>query len=138
MMRTIILLSLLALASIASAQVQRIGQTPQPADTTPQLSIMFNYQQSPSALLEQSGRHRQQAITSLIVCEAIGGVALAHAYEHMDAEIKPATLYLGIGFCAAGGILYLALDALSASETKRAGEQLRRITFSLGGVSYHF
>ena len=137
-MRTIILLSLLALASIASAQVQRIGQTAQPADTTPQLSIMFNYQQTPSSLLEQSGRHRQQAITSLLVCEAIGGVALAHAYEHMDAEVKPATLYLGIGFCAAGGILYLALDALSASETKRAGEQLQCITFSLGGVSYHF
>lgn len=137
-MRTIILLSLLALASIASAQVQRIGQTPQPADTIPQLSIMFDYQQPPSALLVQSGRHRQQAIKSFLVCEAIGGIALAHAYEHMDAEVKPATLYLGIGFCAAGGILYLALDALSASETKRAGEQLQRITFSLGGVSYHF
>lgn len=138
MKQSIILIALLALASVASAQVQRIGQTPQPADTTPQLSIMFNYQQSPSYLLEQSGRHRQQAITSLLVCEAIGGLAMAHAVEHMDAEVKPATLYLGIGFCTAGGILYLALDALSASETKRAGEQLRRITFSLGGVSYHF
>lgn len=144
-MKHIYILALLALSiSTASAQVRVVAPSQHPATDTidaASLSIMFNNTVPPSTLLYRAGRHHQQALTSLVVCEVVGALSLAHANDYLNdhpGDPQPATYYLGIGAMVAGGILYLALDAISASETRKAAEQLQRITISAGGISYHF
>lgn len=126
----------------ASAQVRRIGGTPQQPDTTatPQLSIMFNYQQPPSLLLQQSAKYRSAALTTTLVGGLVGGglIALGGAQSESTVSHQSPLPVLG-GIVAGGcGIAALVCEILSIRFERRAGEELRKVTISANGITYHF
>lgn len=132
-MRHILLLALLALSLSTAAQVRAIN-TPQPADTTPQLSIMFNNTIPPSQLLIEAGRYRTRAIETVLIGGAVGGVMMTIS----DPGGSTNWQLLGAGVITASAIVGLIFEGISASKERQAGEQLQRISISLGGISYHF
>lgn len=132
-MRHILLLALLALSLSTAAQVRAIN-TPQPADTTPQLSIMFNNTIPPSQLLIEAGRYRTRAIETVLIGGAVGGVIMTIS----DPEGSTNWQLLGAGVITASAIVGLIFEGISAGKERQAGEQLQRISISLGGISYHF
>lgn len=130
----------LLLYTAASAQVRRIGSTPQQPDTTaaPQLSIMFNYQQPPSVLLEQSASYRRMALNTALIGGTAGGVIWYLGYKQQAGGGNSPLPVLGGGIMAASGIVAIILEYVSISKECKAGEELRKITISANGVTYHF
>lgn len=114
-MRHILLLALLALSLSTAAQV-RVINTPQPADTTPQLSIMFNNTIPPSQLLIEAGRYRTRAIETVLIGGAVGGVMMTIS----DPEGSTNWQLLGAGVITASAIKLTAHRALREVEEKTA------------------
>lgn len=135
-MKHVLILALFALTfSTASAQV-RVAPTQlsTPQDTIQQLSIMFNNTVPPSQLLIEAGRYRTRAIESVLIGGAIGGVMMTVS----DPEGSTNWQLLGAGVVTVSAIVGLIFEGISAGKERQAGEQLQRISISLGGISYHF
>lgn len=135
-MKHILFLALIALSiSTASAQVRVVAPQPStPPDTVPQLSIMFNNSVSPSQLLKEAGTYRTRAIETALLGGAVGGVMMTIDDPDGTTNWK----LLGAGVITVSAIVGLIFEGISASKERKAGEQLERISISLGGISYHF
>ena len=140
-MKKILLVCIMMCAISVSAQVRRIEQTPAQQDTVPQLSIMFNNSSSTSYLLKEAGTYQKRAISTVLIGGAVGGIlmqyGLSHPPEASAATVHPIT-YLGGGVVLVSTVASLIFEIMSANRTQKAGEQLERISISLGGISYHF
>ena len=111
------------------------------ADTLSRLSIMFNNQESPSVLLEKAGVYRKRALLTTLIGGTVGGFLVYEGFSNPTDNSTSSTnplAYIGIGVCTVSAIAAFIYDYMSADYTKKAGEQLRRITISLGGISYRF
>ena len=123
-----------------SAQVRVLAPSPQPDTTAKQLSIMFNYDKSPSQLLIESAHYRRVALNTALIGGAASGflVYLGNKQAQQTVSGDSPLPTLGIVTAAATTITAIILEYVSISKERQAGEQLKRITISAGGVSYHF
>ena len=128
------------IAISASAQVRVSAPKQQPDTTATQLSIMFNYDKSPSQLLTESANYRRIALNTALIGGAASGLFVylgdKQAQQTVSGDSPLPTL--GIVAAAATTITTIILEYVSISKERQAGEQLKRITISAGGVSYHF
>ncbi len=139
-MKKIIMLCVAMITLSATAQVRVLATDQKPDTNLQKLSIMFNYDDPPSSLLMESAYYRRTALNIYL----IGGAASGLLFLLGDIQAKqtisgvsplPA---LGAVTAIATGITALVFEYVSISMERRAGEQLKRITISAGGVSYHF
>ena len=141
MKRTVIILFALWVCTAASAQVRHIGRTPQPTDsTTAALNIQFGYDIAPSTLLQQSAKDRSAALTTTAVGIGVGGGLVALGISQMENTTSgqsplPVLGYIVVGSC---GIAAIVCEILSIKCERRAGEELRKVTISANGITYHF
>ena len=139
MKRTVIILFALWVCTAASAQVRHIGSTPQPTDsTTAALNIQFGYDVAPSTLLQQSAKYRSTALTTTAVGIGVGGgLCLLGAEQQRNSGNSPLPVlgYIVMGSC---GIAAIVCEILSIKCERRAGEELRKVTISANGITYHF
>lgn len=139
-MKKIFLVCVALFALSVSAQVRVLAPGQQPDTNSPQLSIMFNYNESPSRLLIESANYRRLALNTTIIGGAASGLLFClggkQAQQTVSGDSPLPTL--GAITAIATGITALILEYISISKERQAGEQLKRITISAGGVSYHF
>ena len=123
-----------------SAQVRVLTPGQQPDTNSQQLSIMFNYDEAPSRLLIESANYRRIALNTSLIGGAASGLLIylgsIQAQQTVSGNSPLPTL--GVITGVATGITALILEYISVSKERQAGEQLKRITISAGGVSYHF
>lgn len=141
MKRIALILFALWLCTAASAQVRRIGGTPQPTDsTTAALNINFGYNVAPSELLQQSARYRSATLTTTAVGVGVWvglswlGNEQANSTQSNQSPLPVLGGIIGVG-C---GIAALVCEILSIKCERRAGEELRKVTISANGITYHF
>ena len=140
MKHTVFILFALLLCTAASAQVRHIGGTPQPTDTatvTP-LQINFGYDAAPSTLLQQSAKYRSSALITSAVGIGVGGGLVWLGYEQQKNSGNSPLPVLGGIVGVSCGIAALVCEILSIKCERRAGEELRKVTISANGVTYHF
>lgn len=141
MRRTVIILFTLWVCTAASAQVRRIGGTPQPTDSTAAaLNIQFGYDVAPSTLLQQSAKYRSAALTTTAVGICVGGGLMALGFYQMESTTSgQSPLPVLGGIIGVGcGVAALVCEILSIKCERRAGEELRKVTISANGITYHF
>lgn len=87
MKHNIILIAFVAVAVSAAAQehIRRIG-APQPLQRDSTVSILFNYEESPSSLLDRAGSYQQAAVVVTIAGGAIGAALTYFGASDMDKE----------------------------------------------------
>ena len=137
-------ISLALVLGTASAQrVVRIGQPATSSDTittTQPLQVDFGYNVPPSQLLIEAADHRRNAIIIPLIGGAVGGGLAWYGLQNPPAAssgLNP-VVYLGYGIAAVSGIVGMINEGLSIYKEKQAGKGLQKITFSAGGVTYHF
>jgi len=141
MKHTVIILFALWVCTAASAQVRHIGSTPQPTDsTTAVLNIQFGYDVAPSTLLQQSAKYRSAALTTTAVGIGVGGGLMALGFYQMESTTSgQSPLPVLGGIIGVGcGVAALVCEILSIKCERRAGEELRKVTISANGITYHF
>ena len=144
----IILVLLLSVPSMAQERVRHIGtpasgqpRTSQTPDTT--LSILFNYQQSPSELLDLAGSYIQKAVVVPLVGGAISGGLIVlgsmnSASNGTDDISTRAMLGGGAAVAIISAVLAIIYQYKAGSAIREAGSALSSIRITAGGISYHF
>lgn len=143
MKHTIILIAFVAVAVSAAAQVRihRIG-APQPMQRDSTVSILFNYEESPSSLLDRAGSYQQTAVIFPIVGGSLGAALIYFGSSDMakepDNTSAKAMYYAGIATVGLSAIIGLVYQLKAAGATREAGRNLSAIRFNANGISYHF
>jgi len=143
MKHTIILIAFVAVAISAAAQVRvhRIG-APQPMQRDSTVYILFNYEESPSSLLDRAGAYQQAAVVVPIAGGALGAALTYFGASDMDKEpdntSAKAMYYAGIATAGIAAIIGLVYQLKAAGATRKAGRSLSAIRFNANGISYHF
>jgi len=143
MKHTIILIAFVAVAISAAAQVH-VGSVngPQPMQRDSTVSILFNYEESPSSLLDRAGAYQQTAVIFPVIGGSLGAALIYLGSSDMakepDNTSAKAMYYAGIATAGLSAIIGLVYQLKAAGATREAGRSLSAIRFDANGISYHF
>jgi hypothetical protein len=143
MKHTIILIAFVAVAISAAAQVRvhRIG-APQPMQRDSTVYILFNYEESPSSLLDRAGAYQQAAVAVPIAGGSLGAALIYLGASDMakepDNTSAKAMYYAGFATAGLAAVIGLVYQLKAAGATRKAGRSLSAIRFNANGISYHF
>lgn len=143
MKHTIILIAFVSVAVSAAAQerIRRIG-SPQPTQRDSTVSILFNYEESPSSLLDRAGSYQQTAVVFPVVGGSLGGVLIylgsSSMAQNPNSGSAKAMYYAGIATAGLAAVIGLVYQLKAAGATREAGRSLSAIRINANGISYHF